>query len=1246
MQSRIAKGTTSNDKRPNSKFRGLGFVQANLGRGYAATKECLCSSVNLGASILLLQEPYVGNKGYLSSQYQVVQKTGTTSDKPVKAAIVVMDPNVRVSVDRELISENIVCIAVDCGTLRFGVVNVYLEGTSPIDDYLRQLENFIPRMGVEHILLAGDVNAHSQWWGSHADDARGVSLNEFLACLDFNVLNTGTKPTFSTIRGGTLCTSFVDITACTSSVLDRVGNWMVDEELVTLSDHKAITFEMQSGKKAGAQLPKSATRKYNTRKAKWDKFDALLREEAEEQGITEGTSVLEKIETDLEDTVARLEMAIEKSCAGSIPSINWNKSRKTCPWWNEDLAQKKLGVTRQRRKIRHSNPARRQSVIDRYLELKKEYKESIQLAITTSWKDLCTKQKKESMWQVIYRIVKRCAATRQDSMIRGPQGKALSAMESAEYLAASFYPSDNHEEDTEEQRETRSRVDAMIRETAVAAAKREVEAFTEDEVRHALETISPNKAPGGDGFTADICQRAFRCLPRTFTAIYNGCLRKGYFPSRWKSATTVVIPKPGRDDYMVPKAYRPIGLLPVLGKTLEKLFTRRIAWELHCDRKMSGYQYGFTPQRGTEDALYDAIHLIRDLIRAGKIVVVASLDIEGAFDSAWWPAIIEQLSNKQISPHLLLLVRSYLSHRRIDLRYAGCSSTRSNSKGCIQGSTCGPLLWNVLLDPVFSLNTNPDVHVQAFADDILVIAAGRCTKTVEESMNTALEQILHWGGRNKLKFAAHKTQVMVMTRRLKYDQPNIKMGGTNLELVNAIKLLGVTIDRSLTFNSHLDSVIKKAAGLYKMVASTARAQWGLNSDIIRIIYLAVVEPTILYAASIWADAANKETVRKKLDRIARQFAIKISKAHKTCSYNSCLLLARIIPLDLRAREQKDLYEVKRGRPIEEWPDARVEDRVHPHDHPHPAQRPELTFRCITSQEDLLEVEGLPSAYTDGSKIEGKVGMAVSLHENGRERCYSTHRLADYCSVFQAELMAILRATEMVSRKPEACILSDSRSALECICAPDPENPVAAEIRHNLCIAISSGRNIKLYWIKAHVGFPGNERADYLAKNAAIKDKRAPVYDRFPVSFGKRILRERTIEIWQARYLKDGGGGSVTRLYFRNVRTAYSLLARFPKDNLSSLVFTGHGGTRQYLHRFKLLDTPYCVCGLREPETVIHLLIDCPRFASDRFDLEQRIGKPLTNLGEVIEDREINLAFLDYARSVMRTAARANGSMVD
>ncbi|GBP46662.1 hypothetical protein EVAR_86914_1 [Eumeta japonica] len=126
----------------------------------------------------------------------------------------------------------------------------------------------------------------------------------------------------------------------------------------------------------------------------------------------------------------------------------------------------------------------------------------------------------------------------------------------------------------------------------------------------------------------------------------------------------------------------------------------------------------------------------------------------------------------------------------------------------------------------------------------------------------------------------------------------------------------------------------------------------------------------------------------------------------------------------------------------------------------------------------------PQIYTDGSKINGRVGAAITWWTNDTESEYQTLSLHPSCSVYQAEMYALYRAVAMVkaSREKVVNILSDSRSSLELLSNPRAGHPLAHAIRESTRNANAEGKEIRFYWLRAHVGTKGNERADELAKS--------------------------------------------------------------------------------------------------------------------------------------------------------------------
>jgi len=112
-----------------------------------------------------------------------------------------------------------------------------------------------------------------------------------------------------------------------------------------------------------------------------------------------------------------------------------------------------------------------------------------------------------------------------------------------------------------------------------------------------------------DGITSDILQRSFNKFPRIVTATYNQCLIRGSFQRRWKAAKIIRMAKSGKENSKDPFKYRPISLLNIGGKVLEKLLINRINHHTYKNELLRDSQYGFTPQKSKTDAAMEAKYL-------------------------------------------------------------------------------------------------------------------------------------------------------------------------------------------------------------------------------------------------------------------------------------------------------------------------------------------------------------------------------------------------------------------------------------------------------------------------------------------------------------------------------------------------------------------------------------------------------------------------------------------------------------
>ncbi|XP_072948357.1 uncharacterized protein [Epargyreus clarus] len=714
-------------------------------------------------------------------------------------------------------------------------------------------------------------------------------------------------------------------------------------------------------------------------------------------------------------------------------------------------------------------------------------------ASTEHFRTFCSRQGKEDVWSLTNRLLK-CSPqpTPPTTLNIGNNHFTKSSEESANALLDKFYPTDTPDW-------LESQKCLRIKASEIPTTPNEVD-FTMEEVMDCILSMNPNKAPGPDHLTADICSKFTEAFPDVIPQIMNQCLHLAHFPTPWKKAFVKTLPKPNKSDYNEISAYRPIGLLDIFGKVLEKLIAKRLVYHLNVTNNLHNNQFGFREQRSTTDALAQAVTLIKNDKKDGKMVIAISLDIKGAFDHAWWPALLNRLHDVRCPANLYRLIQSYLNNRSVALNYADATVHRDLSRGCVQGSVLGPLFWNLIVDELLCVDLPPTCHLQAFADDLLLITSANNITELESDTNIALKTVTEWGRKVKLEFASSKTQAIAFTR---------------------------------------------------------------------------------------------------------SFAIKKIRGFRTISAAAAIALADFTPIDLKINELAETQLTKRTGNTKFLPQDLTYDRsAHPSNLLHPSQRFHIPFDSVSNQGELDEKVPLDTTrvYTDGSKHDGLVGAAfVAYHPDGNIKTRKL-KLHSCCSVFQAELLAILRALEYCAAKGVASvtILSDSKSALLEIQNRNSTNSFVVEI-HNLIHNIQLIGSIEFVWVRSHIGLIGNEAADQAAKEAASLHS-SPDLSKFPISFAKYNLKLETDRLTDDRYRAETKGAH-TRLWCPSINIIRELYQFTGPTFQLTQILSGHGYHLEYLHRFKITSSDKCPCDESTTQSIDHLLKHCPIFGSERMHHE-------------------------------------------
>jgi hypothetical protein len=182
----------------------------------------------------------------------------------------------------------------------------------------------------------------------------------------------------------------------------------------------------------------------------------------------------------------------------------------------------------------------------------------------------------------------------------------------------------------------------------------------------------------------------FESFPRLVTSLYNDCLRKGCYPKRWKTARISPLIKPGKENCNDASKYRPISLLNIRGKVIEKMLTNRIMHSPYSNDLLNQNQFGFSLQKSTTVAAMAAKDFIEETLTKGQIVTLVSLDVKGAFDSPWWPSILQAFKEFQCPRKLYNPTKNYFCERSAFISTNSMRIETTVHKGCPQVSCCGP----------------------------------------------------------------------------------------------------------------------------------------------------------------------------------------------------------------------------------------------------------------------------------------------------------------------------------------------------------------------------------------------------------------------------------------------------------------------------------------------------------------------------------------------------------------------------
>lgn len=273
--------------------------------------------------------------------------------------------------------------------------------------------------------------------------------------------------------------------------------------------------------------------------------------------------------------------------------------------------------------------------------------------------------------------------------------------------------------------------------------------------------LNNKKSSGNDKIPNIALKHIPSLIAFQYTILFNNMLNLGYFPAIWKKAKVIALLKKGKEK-SDPTGYRPISLLPNIGKIYEKIINDIII--LYCDKLklIPESQYGFKAHHSTLHAINKILSDISWALNDRKCVGTCLVDLEKAFDTIWLDGLIFKLKNKKLPLYILKLITHMITDRSFVVSSGSTLSDREFflTSGLQQGTINSPILFNIYTSDLLDLfgPQKTDCTLLAFADDLIVYYAGRNPLLVQNKLKVTLEKIFNYYTVWKLKVNISKCE--------------------------------------------------------------------------------------------------------------------------------------------------------------------------------------------------------------------------------------------------------------------------------------------------------------------------------------------------------------------------------------------------------------------------------------------------------------------------------------------------------
>jgi len=378
---------------------------------------------------------------------------------------------------------------------------------------------------------------------------------------------------------------------------------------------------------------------------------------------------------------------------------------------------------------------------------------------------------------------------------------------------------------------------------------------------------------------------------------------QGRFPTQFKLAQVSPLLKKAGMDVNDPASFRPIYNLNTISKILERLALTRLRPQITESSNFNKLQSAYRQHHSTETTLLNILNDSYSNIDGGRSTLLVALDLSAAFDTVEHSVLLTRLHNSfGVTGVVGNWITSYLTDRSQFIHVGSESSAVTDCPcGVPQGSVLGPLFFVAYISPVACLANKFGVSLSQYADDtqLYVALSKKAVNDAVTNLQNCLFDVHTWFSQNGLVINPEKSEAVLLStiqhaRATSSPLTDVNVAGSIVPLTDTVKLLGVTIDRHLTFDSHVQNVCKSA---YYHIRALKHIRSSLSTDMAKTVASALVNSRLDYANSVLYNTSSVNML--KLQRVQNSLARVVTYTKRVEHIHPVLHQLHWLPINYR-----------------------------------------------------------------------------------------------------------------------------------------------------------------------------------------------------------------------------------------------------------------------------------------------------------------------------------------------------------